>query len=97
MTSDITINGRLPTAEEYAAHLVLLRELEAAGSVGVSAWRATTLDHTHTRAWCALFACGVVRVREDRPWNFVVLTQFGRAYAAERPLLPGPQKQHLSL
>jgi hypothetical protein len=84
MTSDITIRGMMPTATEYAAHLVLLREIAAAGLTGVSAWRATTLDVVQARAWCALFTCGVVRYREARPWNFVVLTDYGRRYFAER-------------
>lgn len=84
MTSDISIAGRMPTREEYAAHMGLLRELGAAGLVGVSAWRATTLTVVETRAWGALFACGLVRTREDRPWNFVALTDYGRAYLAER-------------
>ena len=84
MTPDIVIGASMPSPREYSAHLTLLGEIEAAGAKGLSAWRATTLSDVEARAWVALFRCGLVRTRNDRPWNVIVLTPYGVAYLEER-------------
>lgn len=81
LTSDITINGLMPTKREYDAHLRLLRELQA-GSV--SAWRATTLNDEECAAWIALHRHGIVETISHGTWNGVALTAYGRVYASQR-------------
>jgi hypothetical protein len=92
LTSDVTYQGRLLTAREYAASLNLLRELVKGP---VSAFRMLKLGEDEALAWPAWVAFAQCGVTEDTlqgtphpsaefRWNETRLTPYGQVYAAQR-------------